>query len=86
VGAAIGDPGPEKYKIEESALEYRIPLVAIIIKQGFNDAISPMIKTIADKVDDVVNRVKNLVLETVPEGGIALIVGIGNTLGIGNAS
>jgi Uncharacterized protein conserved in archaea len=86
VGAAIGDPGPEKYKIEESALEYRIPLVAIIIKQGFNDAISPMIKTIADKADEVINRVKNLVLETVPEGGVALIVGIGNTLGVGNAA
>jgi len=84
VGAAIGDPGPEKFKIEESAIKYRIPLIAIIIKQGFNEAISPLVKTIADRVDDVIERVKRTVLEFVPEGGTALIVGIGNTLGIGN--
>jgi len=86
VGAAIGDPGPEKYKIEESAMKYRIPLLAIIIKQSFTEAVSPMIKTIAEKADVVAEKVKKLVLETVPEGGTALIVGIGNTLGIGEVA
>jgi hypothetical protein len=86
VGAAIGDPGPEKFKIEESAMKYRIPLLAIIIKQSFTEAISPMLKVLAEKADVVVEKVKKLVVETVPEGGTALIVGIGNTLGIGEAS
>ncbi|MDT7891546.1 MAG: DUF1512 domain-containing protein [Thermoproteota archaeon] len=86
IGAAIGDPGPEKFKIEEAALTYRIPLIAIIIKQGFNEAISPMLKQIATKVDEVIDRVEKLVREMVPEGGIALIVGIGNTLGVGNGA
>jgi len=86
IGAAIGDPGPEKFKIEEAALTYRIPLIAIIIKQGFNEAISPMLKQIATKVDEVIDKVEKLVREMVPEGGIALIVGIGNTLGVGNGA
>lgn len=86
VGAAIGDPGPEKFKIEEAALLHRIPLIAIIIKQGFNEAISPMLKQIAMKADEVVDRIERLLNEMVPEGGLALIVGIGNTLGIGNGA
>jgi len=86
IGAAIGDPGPEKFKIEEAALAYRIPLIAIIIKQGFNEAISPMLKQIATKTDEVIDRVEKLIREMVPEGGFALVVGIGNTLGVGNGA
>ncbi len=67
-------------------MKYRIPLLAIIIKQSFTEAVSPMIKTIAEKADVVAEKVKKLVLETVPEGGTALIVGIGNTLGIGEVA
>ncbi len=84
IGAAIGDPGPEKFKIEESSMNLRIPLIAVIIKQGFNEAISPMVKQIATKVDEVIERIEKIVREMVPEGGLAMIVGIGNTLGVGN--
>ncbi len=86
VGAAIGDPGPEKFKIEESSMNLRIPLIAIIIKQGFNEAISPMVKQIATKVDEIIERVERTVREMVSEGGTAMIIGIGNTLGIGNGT
>ncbi|NOZ77104.1 MAG: DUF1512 domain-containing protein, partial [Euryarchaeota archaeon] len=41
IGAAIGDPGPEKAKMEEAALKKDIPLEAIAIKMSVEEAISP---------------------------------------------
>ncbi len=34
VGAAIGGPGVEKYKIEKAATDYEVPMYAVAIKQG----------------------------------------------------
>ena len=84
VGAAIGDPGPEKYKIEQVALELGVGLDAIVIKQGFDEALTVMRKEIAESVDKVVEAVKRVVREKVAEGGVAIIAGIGNTIGVGN--
>ncbi len=85
VGAAIGDPGPEKYKIEESSTKYGIPVESIVIKQGIDEAVSAMSKKLAESVDKVVERIKNMIRERVPEGGLVIIAGIGNTIGIGNS-
>ncbi|MEM3832898.1 MAG: DUF1512 domain-containing protein [Thermoprotei archaeon] len=85
VGAAIGDPGPEKYKIEESSTKYGIPVESIVIKQGIDEAVSAMSKKLAESVDKVIERIKNIIHERVPEGGIVIIAGIGNTIGIGNS-
>ncbi|MEM0232429.1 MAG: DUF1512 domain-containing protein [Candidatus Nezhaarchaeales archaeon] len=84
VGAAIGDPGPEKYKIEQVALELGIGLDAIIIKQSFEEALTTMRKEIAEAVDKAIEVVKRIVREKVAEGGVAIIAGIGNTIGVGN--
>ncbi|MEM0217437.1 MAG: DUF1512 domain-containing protein [Candidatus Nezhaarchaeales archaeon] len=84
VGAAIGDPGPEKYKIEQIALELGVGLDAIIIKQSFEEALTTMRKEIAEAVDKAIEVVKRIVREKVAEGGVAIIAGIGNTIGVGN--
>jgi hypothetical protein len=83
IGAAIGGPGVDQYKIEESTLKYRIPLNAVIVKEDIGDAVSPMRKEIADSVDKVIERVKGVLLERTKEGDNVIIVGVGNTIGIG---
>jgi hypothetical protein len=83
VGAAIGGPGVDQFKIEESILKYRIPINAVIIKEDIGDAVSPMRKEIFDAVDKTIERVKQVILERTKEGDKVIIVGVGNTIGIG---
>jgi hypothetical protein len=83
VGAAIGGPGVDQFKIEESILKYRIPINSVIIKEDIGDNVSPMRKEIFDAVDKAVERVKQVILERTKEGDKVIIVGVGNTIGIG---
>ena len=83
IGAAIGGPGVDQYKIEDAVVEYHIPINAVIVKEDIGDAVSPMRKEIADSVDKVIERVKNVILERTKEGDKIVIVGVGNTIGIG---
>ena len=83
IGAAIGGPGVDQYKIEEAVVKYKIPLNAVIVKEDIGDAVSPMRKEIADSADKVIERVKNVILERTKEGDKIIIVGVGNTIGIG---
>ncbi len=83
VGAAIGGPGTEQYKIEESILKHKIPLNAVIIKQDIGDAVSPMRKEIFDATQVAIERVKRVIREKTKEGDNVIIAGIGNTIGVG---
>ncbi|MFQ5999514.1 MAG: DUF1512 domain-containing protein [Candidatus Bathyarchaeia archaeon] len=83
VGVAIGGPGVDQFKIEESVLKYKIPVNAIIIKEDIGDAVSPMRKEIFDAADTVIQRIKRLILERTKKGESVIIAGIGNTIGIG---
>ena len=83
VGAAIGGPGVDQFKIEESTLKYRIPTNAVIIKEDVGDAVSPMRKEIVDAVDKAIERIKQVILERTKEGDKVIIAGVGNTIGIG---
>jgi hypothetical protein len=83
VGAAIGGPGVDQYKIEDSLLKYRITINAVIIKEDVGDAVSPMRKEVFDSSDKVLERVKQVVLEKTKEGDKVIIAGVGNTIGIG---
>lgn len=83
VGAAIGGPGVDQYKIEESLVKYHIPINAVIIKEDVGDAVSPLRKEIFDSVENVIERVKQVILERTKEGDKVIIAGIGNTIGIG---
>ena len=83
VGAAIGGPGVEQFKIEEAIVKHKIPLNAVIVKQDLGDAVSPMRKEIFEAADPVIERIKRLILERTKEGDNIIIAGIGNTIGIG---
>lgn len=83
VGAAIGGPGVDQFKIEESILEHEIPIHAVAIKEDIGDAVSPMRKEILDATDDAIERVKRVILEKTEEGDKVILAGIGNTIGIG---
>jgi hypothetical protein len=83
IGAAIGGPGVDQFKIEESLVEYHIPINAVIVKEDIGDAVSPMRKEISDAIDKAIERVKGVILERTKEGDKVVIVGVGNTIGIG---
>ncbi len=82
IGAAIGGIGTERYKIEEEATKFGIPVYAIVVKQSIQEAVTTMKKEISDAADPVLERIKRLVVERTKEGELVLVAGIGNTAGI----
>jgi hypothetical protein len=83
VGAAIGGPGVDQFKIEEELLKYHIPINALVVKEDVGDAVSPLRKEVFDSIDTVIARIKEVVSERTKEGDKIVIAGIGNTIGIG---
>ncbi len=83
IGSAIGGPGVDAYKIEEKITKYKIRNYAVIVKEDIGDAVSPMRKEINDAVDKVIERVKDVIKERTKEGDTVLIVGVGNSIGVG---
>jgi hypothetical protein len=83
IGAAIGGIGTERFKIEEEAQKFKIPVYAMIIKESIQEAILPMKKSIAESAEKTITRVKNLIIEQSKEGDTIIIAGIGNTIGVG---
>jgi len=81
-GVAIGGPGVDKYKVEEIATKYKVPINAILIKEGIEDVVSAMRKEIANSVEEVIKRINRIIRETTKEGDQIIIAGIGNTIGI----
>jgi hypothetical protein len=82
VGAAIGGPGVDQFKIEETLVKYHLSINAVIIKEDIGDAVSPMRKEIFDSSDKAIERIKQVILEKTKEGDKVIIVGVGNTMGI----
>ncbi len=83
IGAAIGGIGTERFKIEEEAQKYKIPVYAIIVKESIQEAILPMKKSIVESVEKTTARIKELILERSKEGDAIIVAGIGNTIGVG---
>jgi hypothetical protein len=83
VGAAIGGIGTERFKIEEEAQKFKIPVYAMIVKESIQEAIVPMKKSIAESVDKTLARINSLIVERSKEGEAIIIAGIGNTIGVG---
>jgi hypothetical protein len=83
VGAAIGDPGPEKFKIEDACVKYKIPLDAIICKMSLEDALTTMKKEVVESSETVYERVKQAIKERTKEGDTVIVAGIGNTMAVG---
>lgn len=84
VGVAIGGIGVDKSQIEELAVQRNIPLDAIAIKQSPVEASIPMKVEIFNSLPRAADAVKRLVKESKHKH--ILIVGVGNTSGIGNTS
>ncbi len=83
VGAAIGGSGVDKYKIEEICRKKKIPLYAVIVKEDYEEAISPIKKEIIDSVDEVIKRIKEILLENTERDSNVIIACAGNTIGVG---
>ena len=82
VGAAIGGPGTDRYRIEEAAVKHSVPLFAVVVKMSSKEAISTMASPIRDAVAEASRRVQNAILDRTKPGETAIVAGIGNTIGI----
>jgi len=83
VGAAIGGPGVEKYKMEKAATDHDIPLYAVAIKQGMEHVVAPLVEELMDATEKALSSVKGLILDYSEEGDTVIVAGIGNTVGVG---
>jgi hypothetical protein len=82
IGAAIGGIGTEKFRIEEAATRYKIPMYAVVVKESLVDAINVMTKEISESSEKVVTIIQNLIEKKTKESDTIMIVGVGNTVGI----
>lgn len=84
VGVAMGGGvNPERVKIEETALKYNVPIDAIAIKMGMEEAIKPLNGKILKGMPEVKASIEDS-LDRTPKGSNVIIIGVGNTVGIGN--
>ncbi|MEM2239218.1 MAG: DUF1512 domain-containing protein [Candidatus Bathyarchaeia archaeon] len=83
VGAAIGGIGVDKFKIEEAAKKFNVPLYAVVVKESMSDALSTMKWEIYVGVEKAINRIRRLIREKTEIGDTVVLVGVGNTIGIG---
>lgn len=81
-GVAMGDPGPEKIRIERVASRLGVPLYAVAIKMGFEEAITGMTKEVVEGVRKAVERVKEIIETEARPGDAVIVVGVGNTIGV----
>ncbi|MCS7123707.1 MAG: DUF1512 family protein [Candidatus Aenigmarchaeota archaeon] len=81
VGVAIGGIGIDSVFVENIALKNKVNLYSLLIKMSILEALGPLNKTIYNSAKDVIEKIKLKIKNT--EGSF-LIVGVGNTCGIGN--
>lgn len=84
VGVAMGGPGVERSYIEDIVVKRNIPLDSIIVKMSQEEAIMPMRKEIKDSLPKVRESIKRS-MERTKKGESVIIVGVGNTSGVGNS-
>ncbi len=84
VGVAIGGPGVDKSYIENLAVKRNIPLDSIIVKMGQEEAIMAMPSPVKNSYNEVLKALDR-VIERTRKSDRLLIVGVGNTSGIGNS-
>ncbi|MBN1683383.1 DUF1512 domain-containing protein [Candidatus Bathyarchaeota archaeon] len=83
VGAAIGGTGKEKFKIEEIATKFKIPVHAIAIKQGQEHVMAPLVEELAEGAEKAGESVKRIIMDYSGPGDTVIVAGIGNTIGVG---
>ena len=81
-GAAIGGIGTDRFKIEELATKFDIPIFSIVVKQSVKEAITLMKKETANQTENVKSQVHEMITDNTVNGQTALVIGVGNTLGV----
>ncbi len=85
VGAVIGGPGVEKYKIEESAgVKFDLPMDGIVIEESEEDAYGAMVKDLIKSIPKAIDKIREALLTRTAEGDNVIIAGIGNCSGVGD--
>jgi len=82
VGVAMGG-SVDRYEIEELAVKKNIPLDAVAIKVSDEEALGPMIRPVLDAIPAATEALKAALSRT-KRGERILVMGIGNTCGVGN--
>ncbi|MFH1444893.1 MAG: DUF1512 family protein [Nanoarchaeota archaeon] len=85
VGVAMGGPGVERSYIEDVVSKMNIPIDSIIVKMSPEEAITPMRKAVKDSIPEVKEAIKRS-LEMTKRNDNILLLGVGNTSGIGDSS
>ena len=83
IGVAIGGIGIEKFNIESIATKYGIPVYAILIKMSVQEALTSITKDIIDASNKATERVCQVIDNLSREGDEVILVGVGNTIGVG---
>jgi len=84
VGVALGGIGVDRSYIEDIAVKKNIPLDSIVVKMSQEEAIQPMKKEILLSVPHVL-RVLGERIKATEGSGAVLVIGVGNSCGIGNS-
>lgn len=82
VGVMMGGVGVERSKIEEVALKHDLPLDGIAIKMGVMEASATLPEKVYKAQEHARDITKRLIKET--KNGNILLLGVGNSCGVGN--
>lgn len=85
VGVAMGGPGVERSYIENAVVRKGIPIDSIVVKMSSEEAIKPLRMSMIKAYDNVMDSVKRSI-EMTKKGSNLIVVGVGNTSGVGNSS
>ncbi len=83
VGIAMGGPGVERSYIEDAVVKGGIPMDSIVVKMSSEEAIMPLRMSMIKSYDTVMDCVSRSISLT-KKGDKVVIVGVGNTSGVGN--
>ena len=83
IGVAMGGVGVEKFNIESYATRYGVPLYAFLIKMRQSEALTTMTNDIYNAVQHTTKRVFDFITTNVQPGESVLLIGVGNTVGVG---
>jgi len=86
VGVAMGGIGVDRSHIENIAVKKKIPIDSVVVKMAIEEAITPIKKEVLWATPKVMKIVQQRIKATSKKNkGAILIVGVGNTGGIGNS-
>jgi len=81
IGVAIGGIGVDRSYIENIATSKNIPLDSFVVKMSQEEAISPMPLEVFNAVEPTVKRIEENIAAS---KGPIVVVGVGNSCGVGN--